>query len=942
MRGSARLLAALDPAHHPAARGDEPGSRALADDGDGPLGHDDDAERVREGAVERRRHDRRQRLDRVARRAAASSCSRLVPTLASASAVRTWRATRCRRRATSIVAQRRRPTSRARRSHAASAAREQRERERAASGRRGRAEPASRRPPRSRARNGTTTLAARARGRDARSPRPPPAMRRCSPRRGRARSLLRRRAPATAEQHDLVLELDAVLLARAAAALRHQRQAVGGRRPAGVLDEVRVLRRDERAADAVALEPAELEQPPGAELARRVLEDRAERALVRRLRRLPPRDEVGDSALISLGGRGVEPVLDAGDDLAVPQARSAGRRGRARPASASRRRRPSTTSARSRTAAQSRPYAPAFIHTPPPAVPGIAQANSKPPRPAARARCRQTAFVAPPPATSTPSPPPCVRQLAREPQHERVDARRRRRARSSRARPTTTSSPAPRAQRERLLELGQRPRPRERARRPAGADRRQPRRARRPPRASRRQRPSTIARAIFHGSPTPNVTTTSPGRAHASAIVAASSSDGAHPARTCARQRVERRACPATPSRGSSRAPSTSVTIAASASPSACPSSRGELARPLVRRAAGRRRSAARASARARSAAWPRARSGCARSRRRRRLPPRSPTSSKRRPTPVKRRAPVRPRAVDACAARAPPAPRRRSAGCARRARASGRSTGSSSHAAHDVRHVPRASRSKQSRELGLGGVGRVVVELDVRDDRDLGTKREDRPVGLVALDDEPARPRSRRCRRAAGRRRRRSTPDRGRVSREREGDHRRRRRLAVRAADDDRRPQRRRARRGSRPAACPRRGACARSETTTSHPSGAAARRRGRPRRPSSVSSEDRLARVPTAHLGAPGPRDVRVGGEAGAADPDEVEPAGRRAQRAARRDQLLRDLVGGVRAAPARASPRAWRASRAGRRATPRRARDAGRASASGTTRAPPPRSK
>ena len=34
------------------------------------------------------------------------------------------------------------------------------------------------------------------------------------------------------------------------------------------------------------------------------------------------------------------------------------------------------------------------------AVPGIAQANSKPPSPAALARCRQTAFVAPPPASS--------------------------------------------------------------------------------------------------------------------------------------------------------------------------------------------------------------------------------------------------------------------------------------------------------------------------------------------------------------------------------------------------------------------------------------------------------------------------------------------------------------------------------------------------------------
>src|SRR5437773_1063406 len=47
---------------------------------------------------------------------------------------------------------------------------------------------------------------------------------------------------------------------------------------------------------------------------------------------------------------------------------------------------PSTTSARTRIADQSLPYAPAFIRTPPPTVPGIAHANSNPPRPAARTR----------------------------------------------------------------------------------------------------------------------------------------------------------------------------------------------------------------------------------------------------------------------------------------------------------------------------------------------------------------------------------------------------------------------------------------------------------------------------------------------------------------------------------------------------------------------------
>ncbi len=41
--------------------------------------------------------------------------------------------------------------------------------------------------------------------------------------------------------------------------------------------------------------------------------------------------------------------------------------------------------------------------------------------------------------------------------------------------------------------------------------------------------------------------------------------------------------------------------------------------------------------------------------------------------------------------------------------------------------------------ELGGRGEGRVVVELEVRHDRDLCRQLEHRPVRLVALDDEPA-----------------------------------------------------------------------------------------------------------------------------------------------------------------------------------------------------------
>ncbi len=62
------------------------------------------------------------------------------------------------------------------------------------------------------------------------------------------------------------------------------------------------------------------------------------------------------------------------------------------------------------------------MRTPPPTVPGIAEANSKPRRPAARARCRQVAFVAPPPATEVPSVVSRHRgEFAPEAQDERLE-----------------------------------------------------------------------------------------------------------------------------------------------------------------------------------------------------------------------------------------------------------------------------------------------------------------------------------------------------------------------------------------------------------------------------------------------------------------------------------------------------------------------------------------
>src|SRR5581483_7390779 len=112
-----------------------------------------------------------------------------------------------------------------------------------------------------------------------------------------------------AEQLDLVHQLDAVLLARAPARLGDEREGVFGARATRVLDEVRVLGRDLRAADAVALEPAGLEHPPGAQLVVRVLEDAPERAPVRRLRILAARVQLAHCRLDLLGRPRRQPQL---------------------------------------------------------------------------------------------------------------------------------------------------------------------------------------------------------------------------------------------------------------------------------------------------------------------------------------------------------------------------------------------------------------------------------------------------------------------------------------------------------------------------------------------------------------------------------------------------------------------------------------------------------
>jgi hypothetical protein len=64
-----------------------------------------------------------------------------------------------------------------------------------------------------------------------------------------AAALLQGRQLERAEEAHLVLEDDPELLVHPATRLGHQRDRVGGGGTAGVLDEVRVQRRDDRAAD---------------------------------------------------------------------------------------------------------------------------------------------------------------------------------------------------------------------------------------------------------------------------------------------------------------------------------------------------------------------------------------------------------------------------------------------------------------------------------------------------------------------------------------------------------------------------------------------------------------------------------------------------------------------------------------------------------------------
>src|SRR5919108_315256 len=180
----------------------------------------------------------------------------------------------------------------------------------------------SRRSPEARRGSGTTALSAPLSRRDPRTVRPPPAMRRDSPRDPQVLRLEWRQFE-VADEHDLALERHAELFVDAAARLHHQSHAVRARSAPGVLDEVRVLRRDDGASHAVALETATLDHLSCPQLVPGVLEDAAERPPGRGLCRLPLLDQRSDDRLDLALILRLETELDLGHDLAPLDARAA-------------------------------------------------------------------------------------------------------------------------------------------------------------------------------------------------------------------------------------------------------------------------------------------------------------------------------------------------------------------------------------------------------------------------------------------------------------------------------------------------------------------------------------------------------------------------------------------------------------------------------------------
>src|SRR5262245_25529169 len=190
---------------------------------------------------------------------------------------------------------------------------------------------------------------------------------------------------------------------------------------------------------------------------------------------------------------------------------------------------------------------------------------------------------------------------------------------------------------------------------------------------------------------------------------------------------------------------------------------------------------------------------------------------------------------------------------------------------AHGLRRPPEPVR-EQRLDLDARGELGVVVEVDVRDYRDLRAERGDRPVRLVSLDDQPARAGA--CvaaelRDLAADQERRVVGE----AIEAEGDHRGGRRFAVRTRDHDRALQRDELgeKLGTRPAfdLLAIRGRDDDLVPTLGH---------DRLRRdldddvvePLQIRSLDT---VPTADVGPPSPREQRIPGEPRAADADEPD---------------------------------------------------------------------
>ena len=354
------------------------------------------------------------------------------------------------------------------------------------------------------------------------------------------------------------------------------------------------------------------------------------------------------------------------------------------------------------------------------------------------------------------------------------------------------------------------------------------------------------------------------------------------------------------------------------------------------RDAAGRARARARLAAPALRRSRRRSRSDGARSRPRPSRPRASPTSSKRRPAPRKRAS------TGAASLRSTPASSRAASAAAALRRlcspgtASSTATGSSSQprttAGTCSSHRSKSSATSCSDAKVAWWSSSTFVTTAI-----CGRSCSIGPVRLVALDDEPPLPRAgvaAELRDLAADEPRRVEAELG----EDERDHRRRRRLAVGAGDDDRAAQRDEL-----------------GEELRSCPAAAAARVRGRDHGLPAVA-DDRLGRdlhldaverreirgldpVPAAHLRPPRAGEERVRRQPRAADADEPDPASlkrRQARSAPRRSRRPRP------AAPSPASPPAFARAAPGRRAAPRRGRERGRARLSGTTTAPPPRSK